>query len=138
MRRHRSERGGLRTITEPDVTPLVDLTFLLLIVFMITAPVLEYAVEVTPPELNAEPIAPDNRHHLIQIDRHGTITLDGDKLTLSELRTRLSSIVSETPDTPVFIRADESRPYGDVVGVMRSVRKAGLFNVSFVTAEEGG
>jgi biopolymer transport protein ExbD len=125
----------LRTITQPDVTPLVDLTFLLLIVFMITAPVLEYAVDVTPPQLDAAAIdaAP---HRIVSITRDGAIYLDDQRQTLSQLSQALASVYAAAPDMQIMVRADEERRYGEVMAVMRAVRRSGLANVSFVTVEE--
>ena len=133
--RQARRRNGLRTITKPDVTPLVDLTFLLLIVFMITAPVLEYSLDITPPELNAENIE-ESEHKVINVDENGIIYLDDDPVTKAKLVQLVSQRYSVNADLQIFIRADETRPYGDVMELMRLIRAIGITDVSLVTLAE--
>jgi biopolymer transport protein TolR len=131
----RRERDGLRNIATIDVTPLVDLTFLLLIVFMITAPVLERSVDVTPPSLSAQPID-DKPHRIINLTRAGEIRIGDQTLGEAALEAELLRLRSEQPDLLFFIRADESRPYGEVMGIMKIARRAGVENISLVTLPE--
>lgn len=127
-------RGRLRVIDRIEVTPLVDLTFLLLIVFMITAPALEHAVEVQPPALNATP--PGEESYLIfSLDRQGRIFIDRERVEWQQLPARLQRLAAATPPA-IFIRADERRPYGEVMALMREARKAGLQNISLITEAE--
>lgn len=118
-----------------DVTPLMDLTFLLLIVFMITAPMLEYAVDVSPPKMDAQQLDADD-NVLVTLDASGTVHLGRVSVTGLELPARLSEIRATRPGVAIFIRADEARPYGEVIALMRNVRHAGLTNVSLVTQAE--
>ncbi len=132
-RRHREE---LRNISQLDVTPLVDLTFLLLIVFMITAPALEYAVDVSPPELNAERIETETQR-TITLTHGGGYVLDGRNLSLAELQRELAAIVRGDAGVDLYIRADSNRRYGEVMEVMRLARRLGFEHVNLVTQEEG-
>ena len=134
MSRHRKE-NRLQSITSINVTPLMDLTFLLLIVFMITAPVLEYAVDVTPPSLNAEPVV-DTVHKIINLTRGGDIRIDEKTLSLAELENFVHRIKQASPDTRYHIRADESRPYGEVITIMRTIKNVGITDVSLLTLIE--
>jgi len=131
---HDSGSAGGR-LGEINITPLMDLTFLLLIVFMITAPLLEYAVDVSPPELNAE--TPDDKPHLVvSIDAAGRIYVGGVSVTLEDLRVRAAAAAGRTPRPSVFIRADAARPYGEVVAVMKAVREGGLTDIALLTEPE--
>ncbi|MDP6451002.1 MAG: biopolymer transporter ExbD [Lentisphaeria bacterium] len=134
MSRHRKE-NRLQSITSINVTPLMDLTFLLLIVFMITAPVLEYAVDVTPPALNAEPVV-DTVHKIINLTRGGDIRIDKKTLSLAELENFVQGLEQTAPDTRYHIRADESRPYGEVITIMRTIKNVGITDVSLLTLVE--
>ena len=130
-------RKRLGTFGSMDVTPLVDLTFLLLIVFMITAPTLEYAVDVSPPQLDGPQIEAE-APHVITIDENGFIYLGDRKLTMPQLEQQLAALIGNSKNLQIFIRADESRRYGEVIGVMRRVQKLGIEEVSLVTAPEEG
>ena len=134
MRRSRRHHQ-LSTLTQPDVTPLVDLTFLLLIVFMITAPVLEYSLDITPPELDAERIE-QSEHRIINLDQDGLIYLDDNPVTKTTLIESISRRYTQNNNLQIFIRADEAQPYGRVIELMRLVRGIGIVDVSLVTLAE--
>ena len=135
MKRRFRRSIELRTLTKPDVTPLVDLTFLLLIVFMITAPVLEHALDITPPELNADKVEPSH-HKVINLDENGIVYLDNDPMTKEGLTQAISQEYAQNVHFQIFIRADETRPYGEVMALMRLVRDVGITDVSLVTQTE--
>ena len=128
-------RAGLETLTRPDVTPLVDLTFLLLIVFMITAPALEFSIDTTPPELDAQKIDEDT-HKLINVDQNGKIWWEEVSLSKVSLSSVVSKIAKHNRHLKIYLRADESRPYGEVIEIMRIVKNAGIIDVSLVTEAE--
>ena len=125
----------LRPRSEINMTPLMDLTFLLLIVFMITAPLLEYAVDVSPPKLDSQQ-PKEEKHLIVSLNSEGRLYAGKTPVTLQNLRLRLEALYRADPNLAVFIRADESRAYGEVIAVMRMVRKAGLDNVSLLTQAE--
>jgi len=134
MARRRQE-SGLEAFSGINITPLMDLTFLLLIVFMITAPMLEYAVNVSPPKMSADDIEHEN-NILISLDREGRIVFRKERISSGQLRTELLALRLTRPDATVLIRADENRPYREVIELMKTVRDAGLTNVSLVTQAE--
>ena len=134
MRRHR-ERTGPQIISKPDVTPLMDLTFLLLIVFMITAPTLEYSLDISPPEFNAHKIE-ELDHKIISLDQNGAIHLEEVKVSKMSLISVISRMTDYNKDLKIFIRADKSRPYGEVMDIMKIVRQAGIVDVALVTIAE--
>jgi biopolymer transport protein ExbD len=129
-------RKGLATIEGINVTPLTDLTFLLLITFIITAPILEFTVQVNPPELNSQEELKDAPHRIVTLDAGGILYLGQDTTTPDALVQALAAALVESPDLQVFIRADENRPYGEVMGVLKNVKAAGVTNFSLVTRGE--
>ena len=135
MSRRRS-RAELRNISQLDVTPLVDLTFLLLIVFMITAPALENAVDVSPPSMNTGKIK-TNDFKVITINRNGDYLLGSKKVNRNLLKVLLLKIKQTKPSTDIYIRGDEKRQYGEVMAMMKLANECGFKHVFLVTREEG-
>ncbi|MFO7821468.1 MAG: biopolymer transporter ExbD [Lentisphaeria bacterium] len=131
----RRVKHELKAFSGINVTPLMDLTFLLLIVFMITAPILEYTVDVSPPRMNAEKID-EEQSLLIGLSKQGKILYRNDPVNLEQLRAHLSEISNNRPDITVLIRADQSRPYREVVTLMKTVRGSNLYNIALVTRSE--
>ena len=120
-----------------NLTNLIDTLFFLLIIFMITAPLLEYSVDVTPPEMNADPIKPDNDSKIINVKADGSIVFDRRVVSETELQAVLSRIEQESGrDTAIYLRGDKDLRYGVVMNVMRLVRSAGFRNVNLVMQEE--
>ncbi|MCM8536140.1 MAG: biopolymer transporter ExbD [Lentisphaeraceae bacterium] len=119
-------------LTNIDVTPLVDLTFILLIVFMVTAPAMESRVQL--PTMDADEKESKMDSVVISLDDHGNIYIDRDMVSLSQL----GNVLKNTPqDNKNFsIRADETRAYGEVISLMKIVREAGIENVDLITLNE--
>ena len=113
----------------------MDLTFLLLIVFMITAPMLEYEVDVSPPQMQAEQIDEENSL-MVNLNAEGKILFQKEVLSLKDLTQRLGFIHDARPDTAALIRADGDRPYREVIDIMKAVRAANIIDVSLVTQPE--
>ena len=120
-----------------NLTNLIDTLFFLLIIFMITAPLLEYSVDVTPPEMNADPIKPDSDSKIINVKADGTIVYDRRTVTEAELQIVLHDIEQHNGrETAIFLRGDRDLRYGVVMNVMRLIRKSGFRNVNLVMQEE--
>jgi len=120
-----------------NLTNLIDTLFFLLIIFMITAPLLEYSVDVTPPEMNADPIKPDNDSKIINVKADGSIVFDRRVISESELQAALYRVEQESGrDTMIYLRGDKDLRYGVVMNVMKLVRGAGFRNVNLVMQEE--
>lgn len=135
MRNLRSSK--CKALTTIDMTPLMDLTFMLLIVFVITVPVMEYATDVTPPELNGQASAdkmPDPI--MIVINKEGFLSIDQTPVAQDGLAAELSRRRLSRGEVNVLIRADGTRPYEDVVGIMRAAQRAGFQSVSLMTQAE--
>ena len=120
-----------------NLTNLIDTLFFLLIIFMITAPLLEYSVDVTPPEMNADPIKPDPDSKIINVKADGSIVYDRKTVTEAELQVILSRIEQQSGrETTIFLRGDKDLRYGVVMNVMRLIRGSGFRNVNLVMQEE--
>jgi biopolymer transport protein TolR len=122
-----------KDITLPLIRPAVFSSAGL--VFMITAPLLEFAVDVSPPKMNADS-PKDEKNLVLSISPEGQFFYGADRVSLSELQARLRALARTAPETDVLIRADASRPYGEVMAVMRCVRNAGIAGVSLLTEPE--
>ena len=120
-----------------NLTNLIDTLFFLLIIFMITAPLLEYSIDVTPPEMNANQNSPDNDAKVVNVKSDGSITFERKTITEAELQVILSRIEQQSGrETAIFLRGDKDVNYGAVINVMRVIRGSGFRNVNLVMQEE--
>lgn len=119
-----------------NLTPLIDTLFFLLIIFMLTAPLLEYSTDVTAPEMNADdlPQESDPKTKVVNLKRDNTVNFDDQDMSQSVFLHRLNAM---PPDAKVYLRADESLPYGDVIRFLASIRRSGFQNIFLITKEEG-
>ena len=130
-------RTQVKVYNEINLTNLIDTLFFLLIIFMITAPLLEYSVDVTPPEMNADPIKPDSDSKIVNVKSDGSIVYDREIVSEAELQVILHRIEQQKGrDTAIFLRGDKDLNYGAVMNVMRIIRGAGFRNVNLVMQEE--
>jgi biopolymer transport protein TolR len=139
-RRGRRGRGGRSPMAEINVTPLVDVMLVLLIIFMVTAPLLKAAVPVELPDSRAKAMSEEAEQVTITVQTDGTVYLEKDALAPGELADRLAAI----PDGPngkkplVTLRADKALDYGKVMDVMGELNRAGFNSISLVTGVSGG
>jgi biopolymer transport protein TolR len=126
-------------VAEINVTPLVDVMLVLLIIFMVTAPLLSAGVPVNLPDSRAKPLDQPDDPVEISLDTAGRIYLGETATAIEELPQRLAAIAARATDAPpqVFVRADKSIPYGRVMEVMGELNRAGLNKVSLVTIARG-
>lgn len=130
-------QGHLKPVTEINLASLIDLTFLLLIVFIVTVPVLEFQTDVTPPEMNtAERIRDDQEPLVINLDREGRIFFKREVMPLEVLIARLAEVRAKRPDAVAVIRADGEQPYKRIIEIMRAVRRAGIKGIKLATQPE--
>jgi biopolymer transport protein TolR len=123
--------GG--SLSQINVTPLVDVMLVLLVIFMVTAPIIQQGVQVDLPKTRAGAIAGPEEPLVLGLAKNGTVYLDDDPIALPELRVRLGEIGRARPDRLVFLRADRTVPYGDVVQVIAAVKEAGIERLGMVT-----
>lgn len=126
--------GDSGTISQINVTPLVDVMLVLLIIFMVTAPILQQGVELELPKETIAPIEGEGEQLIVSIDRQGTVYIgEGNKVGLEGLGEKLNAILTRRQDKRVFIRADRQVDYGAVMAVMARMRRAGIFKVGLIT-----
>ncbi|MEE2879046.1 MAG: biopolymer transporter ExbD [Pseudomonadota bacterium] len=130
-----ADRRGRRALAaEINVTPLVDVMLVLLIVFMITAPLLTTGVEVSLPKASAENLqAPKSQPLSVSLNSAGEIFIQDTKVGPDELVSTLYAIAGEGYEERIYLRADEGVNYGDVMGVMTRMQRAGYRNIALVT-----
>ncbi len=133
-------RGGSRghvrrrraPMSEINVTPMVDVMLVLLIIFMITAPLLSVGVPVDLPRTKASVITGQDEPLVISVDREGRIYLQETELELDQLVARLRAITRSKPDTRIFVRGDKTVTYGRIIEVMGTVSAAGFSRVALI------
>lgn len=130
-------RSQLDAIDQINITPLLDLTFMLLIVFMITTPLMENGIDVTPPTMNADKINTEKVTKNLTITRDGLLTYEKTPVNQKELLATLRTLQQTTPDAVLLLRADGSRSYSEVIEVMKTIRESGFKNVQLVTLSDG-
>jgi biopolymer transport protein TolR len=126
-------RGSRRLMSEINVTPFVDVMLVLLIIFMVTAPMMMQGVDVNLPHTKTQPIASEEERLVISITGKREIYLNEYKISLDTLQRKLQTIYQNRPDRAVFLRADEALPYGFVMEVMAAVRQSGMTRIGMVT-----
>jgi len=130
--------GDLRPTADINVTSLVDVAFVLLIIFMITAPIMQGGVDVQLPRAEARPLQP-KEGLVVSIDRAGRIFVDETPLTFADFRAAFPAMVTARQPTGVYLRADQRVDYGQVVRVLAVMRASGIGDVGLVAeAEEIG
>lgn len=135
MSRSRSKR---RPMSEINVVPYIDVMLVLLIIFMVTAPMLMQGVKVDLPEASADPVEnQDSEPLIVSIDAQGKLFLnlgnEKQELELATIKDRVSKVMKRNPTKPVLIWGDETVPYGDVVTVMVALQQADAPSVGLVT-----
>ena len=136
MRRY-SQRNSLSTLSEINITPLLDLAFVLLIIFMITTPLLENSMSLVIPSSGAAS-TPDNASQVqtISIDRNEAITLNNHVVDLDSLSTQLIQFKQANPDVAVVIRPDRELPVQKLVALMDALQRAEITKVGIATKVE--
>jgi len=132
MRRGKTSLVALKEISEINMTPLMDLTFILLITFIITFPLIEQGIPVNLPKGTAKDLDnPDTR--AITIDDKGTLYLDDLPISKEDLAGEMQRTGALTPNTTVYVRADERIEYGRVAAVMKILHDANITRMALVT-----
>ena len=125
--------GDRRMMAEINVTPLVDVMLVLLIIFMVTAPMLTQGVDVNLPQANAKAMRADEERLVITVDANSRIFIGRQPVEFNVMARRLKAIVAQRTDRQVFFRADRAVPYGFVVKVIAEARNAGIEKLGMVT-----
>jgi biopolymer transport protein TolR len=120
-------------MSDINVTPFVDVMLVLLIIFMVTAPMMVQGVDVDLPEASAEPMAADTEPLMLSIDAEGQVFINDVPVQIGFLRDKLGKILEGRGSRDVYLRADKRIPYGVVVRVMAEVQAAGVDKLGMVT-----
>ncbi len=137
-RRARRRRSRTGTISEINVTPLVDVMLVLLIIFMVAAPLMTVGVPVDLPNTDAAPMNSDTEPLVVSVDAEGRIFLQETELQLDEVVPKLQAIKGAKGDARIFVRGDKTIDYGSVMRVMARIQAGGFGNVGLVTVQEEG
>jgi biopolymer transport protein ExbD len=138
MRRF-SQRNSLVTLNEINITPLLDLAFVLLIIFIIASPMLEQSIQVNLPE-GGSPITEVDPQNVftVEVTANGAYLLRGRPMALPQIRDALIQAFRANPIAVVSIRADERQPYGYVAAVIDMCKQSNLTRISFATEPPNG
>jgi len=131
-RRNRNN-GDHRLVSDINVTPLVDVVLVLLIIFMVTAPMLQMGIDVNLPKVEASPVDVAEEKLVLTVNNKNEIFINAHKTLLADLGSKLENIFKTKIEKEVFLRADKEVPYGYVVQVMSEVRKAGVDRIGMIT-----
>ncbi|MBI5143109.1 MAG: protein TolR [Nitrospirae bacterium] len=125
-------RNERRAMAEINVTPLVDVMLVLLVIFMVTAPMMQQGVDVNLPQARGKAMAPAERV-VVSVKRNEDVLVNGSKVEMRELQAKLAAMFRDKADKEVFLQADQSVPYGAVARVMGEIREAGIEKLGMVT-----
>ncbi len=132
-RRRRRRRERTRPMSEINVTPFVDVMLVLLVIFMVTAPLLTVGVQVDLPEAQASLIKEQDEPLSVSVNAEGAIYLQDTEIPLDKLAPRLIAITGANPDIRIFVRGDKGINYGRVMEVMGTINAAGFSKVALIT-----
>ena len=121
-----------RFMAEINVIPLVDVVLVLLVIFMVTAPMLYRGMDINLPRASSNTIKPEERV-VLTVERDRRVYVDKDLISLAQLPQKMDALRRTNPDVSVFLRADPAVPSGTVVQVMDSIKKAGIVKLGMVT-----
>jgi len=120
-------------MSDINVTPFVDVMLVLLIIFMVTAPMMIQGVNVDLPEATAQPLDSEKEHLVITIDKDHQVHINDYKVSLESLNAKLIKILQGRSDREVYLKADKNIPYGIVVQVMAEIKAAGVEQLGMIT-----
>jgi len=119
-------------MAEINIIPLVDVVLVLLVIFMVTAPMLYRGMDINLPRSASNTIKPEERV-VLTVERDRRVYVDKDLITLAQLPQKMDALHRKNPEVAVFLRADKDVPYGTVVQVMDGIKKAGIVKLGMVT-----
>lgn len=129
----RRRRKRRKPLAEINVTPMVDVMLVLLIVFMVTAPLLTTGVAVDLPRAESSPLPGQDEPLAVTVDARGRVFLQESEIALDQLGPRLIAITGRKPDARIFVRGDKGIDYGTVMRVVSTINQAGFTKVALLT-----
>ncbi len=134
----RGRRGRYRPLAEINVTPLVDVMLVLLIIFMVTAPLMTSGVSVDLPKTTAQPLNSDSEPLTVSIKADGSIFLQDQAVDIGDLVAKLQSIAQNNPERRIFVRGDKDLAYGRIMEVMGTITQGGFTKVALLAEQPSG
>ncbi|ABK42995.1 Cell division and transport-associated protein TolR [Magnetococcus marinus MC-1] len=128
--------GGVhrfQAMSDINVTPLVDIMLVLLIIFMVTAPLLTHGIEVELPHVQSDAITAQVEPLTISVSPDGSASIEGERMSLSEMTDKVTFVRKSTPSIRIFVRGDTHAAYGHVMAVMGALKAAGIEQVGLIT-----
>ena len=136
MSRHRRQRGE-KPKAQVDMTSLIDLTFLLLVTFIVTLPALEQGVSIMLPQAKTDELpTKDRKANVVSVDKDGNVFFQDKPTTLEDLEKTLKAMAAEDPDVPVLVRGDTRIEYGRVMDAVKVIYKCKVRKMALVTVEK--
>jgi biopolymer transport protein TolR len=127
-------QGNNRAVmSEINVTPLVDVMLVLLVIFMVTAPMMQQGVQVNLPKADTKAMSPADASVVVSVDKAGKVFIDKEEIPAGQLRKRLTALFANREKKEVFLNADAGVPYGEVVRTMADIKGAGIERLGMVT-----
>jgi biopolymer transport protein TolR len=130
------ESNADRLMSDINVTPFVDVMLVLLIIFMVTAPMMMQGVDVTLPEATAKPLVSQKENLIVTIDEKQQVHINDFPVEIDYLREKLAKILENRSDKEVYFRGDKAVPYGTAVRVLAEIKGAGVTKIGMVPMEE--
>jgi len=127
------ENGDRGTMSQINVTPLVDVMLVLLVIFMVTAPMMQQGVQVNLPKAETKALAPKEDTLVVSIEQSGRTSINSAEIPADQLKERLGTLLAGREKREVFLKADSAVPYGEVVKVMAQIKSAGVERLGMVT-----
>jgi biopolymer transport protein ExbD len=132
------ESSGYRPVAEINVTPLVDVMLVLLIIFMITAPLMMAQLPIELPKSSAQDLGKPPEPLIVALDAKGQFYIGSDVVPAAELDGRLKVLAAKDSDQIVYVRADKTVPYGQVMALLSEVGQSGFYKISLMSEQPGG
>jgi biopolymer transport protein TolR len=128
------QNNNRSVMAEINVTPLVDVMLVLLVIFMVTAPMMQQGVQVNLPKADTKAMTPPAEESVVvSVDKEGKVFINKDQVAASDLRNRLTAMFAGRTKKEVFLKADAGVPYGEVVRTMADIKGAGIERLGMVT-----
>jgi len=131
------QRNSRSTMADINVTPLVDVMLVLLVIFMVTAPMMQQGVQVNLPKANTKAMTQAEETVIVTVDKSGRIFINKDEVSAADLRSKLTDMFAGREKKEIFLKADAGVPYGDVVKAMADIKGAGIERLGMVTEPSG-